>query len=97
MPQDYVEALKWYRKAADQGYAPAHAALGTMYYAGKGVPQDYVEAHKWLNLAAARATDKEMRDAATELRDAVAGMMTPAQVAEAQNLAREWKPAPPVK
>jgi uncharacterized protein len=29
----------------------------------------------------------------TELRDRVANLMTPAQIAEAQKLAREWKPA----
>ena len=96
MPVD-AEAMKWSREAADQGNTPAQAALGMMYYVGKGVPQDYVEAYKWCNLAAARAVDKEMRDAATELRDALAGMMTPTQVAEAQKLAREWKPAPPTK
>ena len=97
VPQDDAEALKWYRKAADQGYAPAQAALGLTYRNGHGVPQDYVEAHKWSNLAAARAADKDMRESATALRDDVAGMMTPAQVAEAQKLAREWKPPPSLK
>ena len=41
----------------------------------------------WLNLAAA-AGAKDMR----ELRDKIALLMTPAQIAEAQKLAREWKP-----
>jgi TPR repeat protein len=30
VPQDYAEAVKWYRKAADQGYAPAQAGLGAV-------------------------------------------------------------------
>ena len=68
-----------------------------MYVNGQGVPQDYVEAHKWSNLSAASATDKETRDKATHLRDLVASKMTADQVAEAQKLAREWKPTPPVK
>ena len=52
VPQDYAEALRWYRLAAEQGYADAQASLGLMYYDGKGVPQDYAEALRWFRLAA---------------------------------------------
>ena len=31
VPQDYVEAARWYRLAADQGYASAQANLGGIY------------------------------------------------------------------
>ena len=44
VPQDYAEALRWYRKAADQGDADAQYSLGNMYRKGQGVPQDYAEA-----------------------------------------------------
>jgi TPR repeat protein len=93
VPQDYAEAVKWYGKAADQGNAAAQASLGAMYSVGQGVPQDYVQSHKWLNLAASRipASDAE-REVVVKLRDAVAAEMTPAQIAEAQKRAREWKP-----
>jgi TPR repeat protein len=47
VPQDYAEAAKWYRRAAEQGYAKAQYNLGVMYYNGEGVPQDYAEAVKW--------------------------------------------------
>ncbi len=48
MPRDYVEALKWFRKAADQDNAIAQRSLATVYYYGApGVPRDYVEALKW--------------------------------------------------
>ncbi len=83
---DYTEAVKWYRKAAEQSDAIAQLFLGRMYVAGQGVPQDYVLAHKWLNLAAAQ------RSNFTKERDLVAAKMTPAQIAEAQKRAREWKP-----
>ncbi|MDA0822210.1 MAG: SEL1-like repeat protein, partial [Proteobacteria bacterium] len=62
---------------------------GAMYENGQGTPQDYVEAHKWFNLAASRLTDEEDRNTATNNRDGIAKLMTPAQVAEAQKLARE--------
>ncbi len=89
VPQDYVTAANWFRKAADQGNGEAQSLLGLMYVMGNGVPQDYVSGHQWLNLAAARG----FKDAA-KVRDQIALIMTPAQIAEAQSLAREWKPTP---
>ena len=50
--QDYREALKWFRLAADQGNARAQNWVGTMYYIGQGVPKDYQEALKWFRFAA---------------------------------------------
>ncbi len=88
VPQDYKEAVKWYRKAAEQGVAQAQVNLGSMYFNGRGVPQDYVQAHKWFNLFASSSKDKD----AARVRDLVQNIMTPAQVAEAQKLASEWKP-----
>ena len=52
VPQDFVEAVKWYRKAAKQEYADAQYNLGWMYRKGDGVPQDEVEAVKWWRKAA---------------------------------------------
>jgi hypothetical protein len=65
-----------------------------MYAKSEGVPQDYVLAHMWLNLASSRysASEKERREKAEKNRDIAATKMTPAQVAKAQKLAREWKP-----
>ena len=84
--QDYAEAAKWARKAAEQGYAPAQVDLGIMYWNGEGVPQDAVLAYMWLSLAAAREPN------AVKQRDVAASQMTSDEIAEAQRLAREWKP-----
>ena len=89
--QDYVEAVKWYRKAAEQGGALAQYNLGVSYSTGRGVPQDYVAAHKWANLAAAQSQG-DKQEKYSEARDLIAEKMTPQQIAEAQRLAREWKP-----
>ncbi len=91
VPQDYTEALKWFRLAAAQRDATAQTNLGFIYTNGQSVPQDYVQAHKWFNLAAANFTAEPDRDKAVKARDALATRMTPAQIAEAQKLAREWK------
>jgi TPR repeat protein len=84
---DYATALRLLRPLADQGDARAQYTLGFLYRTGQGVPQDYVQAHMWSNLAAGYQN-------AVNNRDAVARLMTPAQIAEAQKLAREWKPKP---
>jgi TPR repeat protein len=61
--------------------------MAVMYDEGQGVPKNIVQAYKWYSLAATNG-DKP----ATLLRDSLANQMTPAQIAEAQKLAQEWKP-----
>jgi hypothetical protein len=51
VPQDYAEALRWYRKAAEQGDAKAENGIALMYSQGQGVPQDYAEALRWYRKA----------------------------------------------
>ena len=89
VPQDYALAALWYRRAADQGSKVAQWLLGTMYQTGYGVQQDYVQAHMWYNLSAARGWE-----AAVIARAALEREMTRAQIAQAQNLARDWRPKP---
>ena len=48
----YSQAVKWWRKAAEQGDARAQYNLGQMHREGQGVPQDYAEAVKWYRKAA---------------------------------------------
>jgi TPR repeat protein len=78
-------------KRAEQGDASAQYGLGSMHYNGQGVPQDYLQAHMWYNLAASGLTGDD-REAAVKNRDLLAKTMTSEQIAEAQRLAREWKP-----
>jgi hypothetical protein len=52
VPQDFAEAVNWFRKAAAQGHAAAQCLLGESYYQGEGVPRDYAEAVKWFRRAA---------------------------------------------
>ena len=48
--QDYGEAVRWYRLAAEQGEAIPQFNLGVMYDGGEGVPQDDREAVRWFRL-----------------------------------------------
>jgi len=83
---DYATALTKFRPLAQQGDARAQYNLGVMYYRGYGVTKDDVLAHMWVNLAAVRGLET-----ARTLRDRLAEKMTPAQLVDAERLAREWK------
>jgi len=54
VPENDVEAVKWFRRAAEQGCARSQTSLGTMYGKGEGVPEDYVKAYMWWSLAKAQ-------------------------------------------
>ena len=82
-----AEAVKWFRKAADQGLAEAQNNLGLMYAKGEGVPENDVQAYKWWNLAAAQGNES-----AKENKAIVEKKMTREQIAEAQRLSTGWKP-----
>ena len=90
LTQDYASIVN----SAERGDATAQYNLGVMYDTGRGVLQDYVMAHKWYNLAASRyATwEADIGASAARSRDRLTTRMTPAQVAEAQKMAREWAP-----
>jgi len=52
VPKDSAEAVKWYRKAAEQGSAAGQYGLGLMCSNGDGMPKDSAEAVKWFRKAA---------------------------------------------
>jgi hypothetical protein len=59
--KDYFEAVKWYRKSVEQGYAFAQLDLGMMYKNGCGVDKDYTEARKWIQKAADQGNEYAKR------------------------------------
>jgi hypothetical protein len=52
--KNYAEAVKWYRKAADQGDAIAQVWLGLSYSRGTGVTRNYAESLEWFRKASAQ-------------------------------------------
>ena len=83
VPQDYVEAVMWCRKAADQGLAEAQHHLGYAYHNGNGVPNDLVEAYAWYNVAA--VTNDDAKKARSELEES----MSQSDIARAQSRSTE--------
>jgi len=93
VPKDPTEAVKWFEKAANKGAAYGLFNLGLMYAGGSGIPEDKVQSFKWFTLAAAVfPAPSKQRDEAIYNANQVAAKMTPPEVAEAQRLAKEWKP-----
>jgi hypothetical protein len=87
-----AEAAKWYRKSAEQGYYFAQSRLGAMYRDGRGVPQDLVEAHKWFTLSA-QSAPADLSSFYAKRRSTVEQSMSPSEVIDALQLARDWRPA----
>ncbi len=85
--QDFKEAFQWFHRAAEQGNGGGQSHLGLMYYKGEGIQQDYVQAYKWATLSAAQGLDQ-----AIQALMILENEMTPAQIEEAKQLAKEWKP-----
>ncbi|MBE9589341.1 tetratricopeptide repeat protein, partial [Moraxella sp. K1630] len=54
LEENYTQAIEWYTKSANQGYAEAQYNLGVMYYNGHGIKQDYQKAFEWHSKSASQ-------------------------------------------
>lgn len=86
--QNYAEAAKWYRRAAEQGNVLAQIRLGWLCERGDGVKQDYAEAYFWFSLAASKSPSFAHKPGA------VVKKLTSEQVAAVKKSVAEWKPKP---
>jgi TPR repeat protein len=87
VPQDYQEAFHWFLRAAEQGNGGAQNHLGLMYFNGEGVEKDLVRAYKWAYLSAQQGVEPAIQALGLLEKE-----MTSAQIDEAMDLARQWKP-----
>ena len=82
---DVEQAIQWYLVLAARGSADAQHWAAMLYSHGDSAAVDLVQAYKWANLSATLG-----HPSAPELRDALKKRMTKRQVAEAQQLSRQW-------
>ena len=92
--EDFGEAARWFRKAAEAGHGPAQADLAALYGKGLGVPQDYVWSYAWFAAAAENMAYGRAREQTLELRDMMAAFLSPDQRARAERLAEQLKSLP---
>ena len=79
--------MKWFRRAAEQGYAKAQSHLATRYVRGLGVETNLIEAFKWASLAARQGHQR-----AQENVMALIQQMTPDERLDAKRRIAEFQP-----
>jgi TPR repeat protein len=82
------EAVKWYRRAAEQGFVWAQRDIGECYVKGKGVVKNELLAYQWYLLASANGDETASNDL-----PALEAKLTPELRVEGQSLATEWQAA----
>ena len=86
---DPLTAVKWFRKAANQGNADSQSNLGAMYLTGSGVPQDFELSYIWLSVAAANGAKF-----ALETRNIVVMNLTKDQLKKAETIFKRCRKKP---
>lgn len=100
VPNDPSEAIKWYGRAANRGHAGAQFILGSIHESGWGVEPDLAEAYKWYYLADRNRRWVLVLGKSYDPRaamDALASRITRFDMKRGRRMAREWKPATPVR
>jgi localization factor PodJL len=82
VPSDYVEAAKWYERAASGDIVPATFRLGTLYEKGLGTKKDIARARTYYLQAAEKGNAKAMHNLA--VLDADGGGLGPDYKSAAQ-------------
>jgi hypothetical protein len=92
VPLDYRTSLSWFEKAANQGCFEAYAPTAQMYERGDGTIADPGKAYMWYNIAVGMLPQGKERREMVERRDAVAALLTPAQLEAAQKRSLQFVP-----
>ena len=79
------EALKWWKKAGDQGYPRSLYSLSIAYSAGKGAPKDVSLSYAYFKLSKL-APKKNVNE--------MAAMLSKPELEKAEKLVSEWSPQP---
>ena len=87
---DEDTALEWYRRAANQQFEHAQFTLGEICKEGRITPQDLIQAHVWYSLVV--SAKGALAAAGAEGCAEIEPYMSPAQIADAKQLAQSWSP-----
>lgn len=89
--QDDNEAVKWFHRAAQQGYREAQYRLGERYEYGTGVPEDHAEAVKWFRKAAEQGYHEAKYRLGVMFRDGQGVLQDDVQAYAWLSLANSWE------
>lgn len=82
---NFEEAVKWWKRASDQGYPDALYSLSGAYYQGKGAPRDPSLAYAYYKLS---------KVAPRKNVDGMAATLSEPERKTAEQLVSQWKPQP---
>ena len=88
--EDKSEAVRWWRKATDQGDGEAQFNLGAAYRDGAGVPKDNAEAYFRLSLAATGKVEGVKQEDVAKARDEQASHLTKMELSQVQERVQKW-------
>lgn len=83
--QDYEEASKWLREAAEKSVPQAQYKLANLYTEGQGVPQDYEYAYIWYSVGAAHKHQLSLNAV-----DAARDKLSPEELSEADKVISDY-------
>lgn len=93
VPQDYVEAARWYYAAARRGDAAGQGFLGIMHVWGHGVIEDAVDAYMWLTLAVKGSPPGDQKESFRAVRNQLNRLLSSEGREEGERKAREFRPS----
>ena len=88
--EDCKTALRILPAFAEEGFGDAQLALGGIYFRGICIPQNYILAYMWVSISIVMLEEGPVKHAAITARDLTAAKMYPADIGQAQKLAKEW-------
>jgi TPR repeat protein len=94
--KDYGNAISWFRKSANQGYAPAQYLMGGMYEEGWAVARNYIKAYQWYTLAARNRQQVMAVDPNYDPKAALERLVTRMndfQIGRGKQRAKAWTPS----
>ena len=89
VPRDFVTAQRWYRRAANQGYADAQYVLGIWLSGGVAGITDPAAGYQWLTLA-----ERQGHSNAAKVRARAAEKLTPDDIQRGNAAALAFIPRP---
>lgn len=90
VPADFTRSAYWYHAAALKGNIDAQLGLAILYTTGQGVPPSFPIAHMWLAIAEEAMPPSPDRARVADDMKALAGKMSPGEVAQSKSLLDAW-------
>lgn len=95
VPPDTAEAIRWWKRAAEQGHTEAQFMLATQYFYGLAIPADYGAAYIWALIASqSQRLSEPARNEVLKLMAEIRTRLTPGEIKASQETALGFRAKP---